>query len=433
MSSISKRPSAKRPESSPRNRRPINQFLDNPTSFSVVDHPQRARSTPAAVSLLGPCRLTYELINNQPPAQKRRLASATVAMLLSSGFFTGGSTAFAEDSQRLYRSAYYLGRGDTGLAIADDAEAIMYNPAGIAQGKGVYKRVILASPTLEFSDDARDLAKELKSDNSDIPSILKKRVGKNEHVGAYNLSGIVLRRAALGVFNGETTDILIHKSPEAGGLEGIKARAVTSNGVVFALAQDYLNQRLFIGGNIKYMHRGEANLDATITDADKLKNMKSSDLYGTGTGTSADLGAMWKLPGRMETSFGATVNNVGGTVFTPSSAAAPAPTPLKQMVNLGMAIQPGTKSSRFRILMEYWDATNALDDNTLKKTHFGAELSVRDIVGFTGGMAQGWTSGGMYIDLYVLRLDGGMYIQEMSDRVGIRPDKRIFLRVTAGF
>ncbi len=371
--------------------------------------------------------------SNQAKKPKYRALLPSMIFFIIGGSLLTNEPAHAEDSQRLYRSAYYLGRGDTGLAIADDAEAIMYNPAGIAQGKGVYKRIILASPTVEFSDDARALAKELSADNSDVAGTLLKRVGKNEHIGAYNLTAIVLRRASLGFFNGETTDILVHKSPTAGGLEGVKAHAVTSNGVVFALAQDFFSQQLFIGGNVKYMHRGEAKVDVNITDADALKNMKSDELLGTGTGASTDLGIMWRLPGRMQTSFGATINNVGGTTFSPSSEIAAAPDPLKQVVNVGFAIQPGTKSSRFRILAEYWDATNALDANPLKKTHFGAEISVRDMVGFTGGLAQGWTSGGMYIDLYVLRLDGGMYIQEMSDRVGIRPDKRIFLRLTAGF
>jgi hypothetical protein len=361
-----------------------------------------------------------------------RAKKQTRFLLIAACVFTARDAA-AEDGQRLYRSAYFLGRGDTGLSIADDEEAVMYNPAGIAQGKGIYKRVILASPMIEASDDARDMAREISQDNSDIPSILKKRVGKNEHIGVYNLTAIVLRRAALGVFNGETTDILIHKSPEAGGLEGVKARMVTSNGAVFALAQDFWNQQLFIGGNVKYMHRGEANLEANVTDADALKDMKSDELYGTGMGTSTDLGLMWKIPGRLETSFGATVNNVGGTKFTPTSDAAPAPKSLKQLVNVGVAVQPGTKLSKFRLLAEYWDATNQLEQSKLKKIHLGGELSVRDIVGVTCGMSEGWTSGGFYVDLYLLRLDGGIYIQEMDDRVGVRPDKRLFLRLTAGF
>ena len=354
------------------------------------------------------------------------IACCTVVWIIS-------QTARAEDNQRLYRSAYYLGRGDTGLAIADNEEAVMYNPAGIAQGKGIYKRVILLSPTLEASDDARNLAKELSQDSSDMPSILKKRVGKNEHIGVYNLTAVVLRRASIGIFNAETTDILIHKSPEAGGLEGVKARLVTSNGAVFALAQDFYNQRLFVGANLKYMHRGEANLEANITDADSLANMQSSNMLGVGMGASTDLGVMWKIPGRMDTSMGATINNVGGTNFSPMSDEAPAPKSLKQLVNLGVAVQPGTRLSRFRLLAEYWDATNQLEQSRLAKLHLGGELSVKDVIGVTAGLSQGWSSGGIYLDLYALRLDAGIYIQEMAERVGTRPDKRIFFRVSAGF
>jgi hypothetical protein len=338
----------------------------------------------------------------------------------------------AEDDQRLYRSAYYLGRGDTGLAIADDAEAIMYNPAGIAQGKGIYKRIILASPMLEASDDARNLARELSQDSSDIPSILRKRVGKNEHIGAYNLTSVVLRRAAIGVFNGQTSDILIHKSVEAGGLEGVKARVVTSNGAVFAVAQDFFNQSLLVGANLKYMHRGEANLDANVTDAENLKNMQSDNMLGSGMGTSSDIGVMWKIPGRMETSIGATVHNVGGAEFTALNDSAPAPKNLKQLVNFGIAIQPGTRVSRFRLLAEYWDATNELDQSRLSKIHLGGELSVKDVVGVTAGLSKGWSSGGIYLDLYALRFDAGIFIQEAAERVGVRPDKRLFFRITAG-
>jgi hypothetical protein len=374
-----------------------------------------------------------ELLAQGPWLSKMRLYHI-IATLLSAALACGvSSNAHAEDDQRLYRSAYYLGRGDTGLAIADDAEAVMYNPAGIAQGKGIYKRVILASPMFEASEDARNLAKELSQDNPDIPSILKKRVGKNEHIGTYNLTSIVLRRAAIGVFNAATSDILIHKSIEAGGLEGVKARLVTSNGAVFAVAQDFYNQKLFVGANLKYMHRGEANLDANITDAENLKNMQSDNMLGVGMGTSTDLGVMWKIPGRMETSVGATINNLGGTKFSPANEDAPPPQNLKQLVNLGIAIQPGTRISRFRLLAEYWDATNQLEQSRLSKLHLGGELSVKDMIGVTAGLSEGWSSGGIYLDLYAVRLDAGIYIQEMSDRVGVRPDKRLFFRVSAGF
>jgi hypothetical protein len=347
--------------------------------------------------------------------------------------FLPAMTSYGEDDQRLYRSSYYLGRGDTGLAIADDYEAMLYNPAGIAQGTGVYRRLILASPSLEFSDDARNMATELQAEDADIPSILKKRVGKNEHIGVYNLTALALRRASLGVFNAETTDILVFKSPASGGLEAVKARLVTSNGVVFAVAQDFLNQQLFVGANFKYLHRVEAALEASVVDADSLSNMKSSDLLRSGTGTSTDLGILYKIPGNLQPSLGMTINNVGATRFSRMNADSAAPRGLKQIINLGAAIQPGTKISKFRLLGEYWDATNQLNQTKFKKLHLGAELSVRDMIGVTGGFSGGGSSGGIYVNLYALRIDAGAYIQEVDNRVGVRPDKRLFFSITAGF
>lgn len=339
----------------------------------------------------------------------------------------------ADDDQRIYHSAYYLGRGDTGLAVADDQEAIMYNPAGIAQGKGIYKRTILLSPMVEVSDDARNLASELNQDNSDIPAVLRKRVGKNEHIGIYNLTALVLRRAAIGVVSGATTDILIYKSPKNGGLESVDANLRQTNGATFSLAESFLDERILVGGTFKYLQRGQAKFSANVTDADALKDLKASDLYGAGTGTSTDLGVMFKGKNRIEPAFGLVAHNVGGTKFTPLSSTTPKPDALKQTIDLGFALQPGTKLSKFRLLGEYWDATNALSIDPYKKIHLGAELSIRDVVGFTAGMSQGWSSGGIYIDLYLLRLDTGIYIQEVAERVGVRPDKRLFLRLTAGF
>jgi len=356
-----------------------------------------------------------------------------IKQLILGAVFLSAVTGYSEDDQRLYRSSYYLGRGDTGLAIADDHEAMLYNPAGIAQGAGVYRRLILASPSMEFSDDARNMATELQAEDADIPSILKKRVGKNEHIGIYNLTALALRRASLGVFNAETTDILVFKSPASGGLEAVKARLTTSNGVVFAVAQDFLNQQLFVGANFKYLHRGEASLDVSVVDADAISNMKSSDLLRSGTGMSTDLGILYKIPGNLQPSLGMTINNVGGTHFTRMNADSAAPSGLKQIINLGAAIQPGTKISKFRLLGEYWDATNQLKQTKFKKLHIGGELSVRDTIGVTGGFSGGGSSGGIYVNLYALRLDAGAYIQEVDNRVGIRPDKRLFFRITAGF
>ena len=93
-----------------------------------------------------------------------------------------------EERVRLYRSAYFLGRGDTGIATADDQEAIFYNPAGLAQGKGIYKRFVVGSPHVEFSKATRDVARQLELEDQDQTETLKKQIGKLTGWIGYTLS-----------------------------------------------------------------------------------------------------------------------------------------------------------------------------------------------------------------------------------------------------
>jgi hypothetical protein len=360
----------------------------------------------------------------------RSVKQALKIFAMTAVFFA--SDVFAEDAQRIYRSSHYLGRGDTGLAVADDYEAIFYNPAGLAQGQGIFSRAVFLSPSFEFSDDARNMVTELQDENADTAAILRKRVGKNQHLGLYNATALVFRRAALSIFNGQTTDILVYKSPEAGGLEAVKARLVTSNGIAFALAQDFLNKSLFVGANVKYLHRGDVKFDANVTDADSIGNMDSSDMLKAGMGTSVDLGVIYKLPGLLQPSVAATISNVGAAPFRKMSDEADAPDGLKQVINLGVAIQPQSKMSKFKLMAELWDVSSQINKSTIKKLHLGGDLSVLDTIGFTAGLSEGWSSGGMYVDLRFFRFDAGVYIQEMAERAGVRPDRRLFFRLTLG-
>jgi hypothetical protein len=337
-----------------------------------------------------------------------------------------------EAGQQIYRSAHYLGRGDTGIATADNQEALFYNPAGIARGKGIWKKLVLASPMIEASTDMRDLYKELNASDSDVTAALRKRVGKPEHLGIYNFSGLVLRRVGIGVVNSATTDLLIYKSPEQGGLESVDAKFYQTNGLVFGIGESFFSEQLLIGATGKYLQRGQAKFNANITDAQKVKDMKSDDLLVKGTGVGADIGVIFKKQSRINPSLGLTVQNVGKTKFIPDSSGKELD-PLEQTVNLGLAIEPGTKTSGFKLLTEYKDIAGTVVDSPYKKIHLGGELTVREIFGVTAGLAQGATSFGLYLDLIVMRLDGGLYIQETDDRAGVRPDKRMFLRLVAGF
>src|SRR5262249_2441200 len=150
----------------------------------------------------------------------------------------------------------FLGRGNTGVSIADDQEAIFYNPAGIAQGKGIYKRTILVSPTVEVSQSTRDLAREVAAKDGNAVDTVESHIGKNNHLGVSEFTGVILRRAAIGAFTASHVDLLAYKDPNAGGLEAVQAAADETTGATFSLADDFWGGKLLLGTTGKYVVRG---------------------------------------------------------------------------------------------------------------------------------------------------------------------------------
>lgn len=344
---------------------------------------------------------------------------------------------WADPYPYLYRSAYFLGRGDTGIAIANDEDAIFYNPAGIAQGSGIYKKIVIASPMLEVSADTKDVVRKISLEKGDPTDTLREHEGRVQHAGINEFSGIVLRRAALGAFVHGETDALLYKDPTRGAFEGVAARAVADLGATFSLADWFFKKNFTAGFTGKLIRRAQGKLDANATETDQFTNLNSDSLAMVGQGTGADFGMMYKSTGRNPASVGLTVQDIGDTHFIPTKTTtiAPADRPLKnqrQTVNLGMAVEPGTKMSRLRLLFDMRDLAGKVEKSAVKRSHFGTELSVVGVLGFTAGLNQGYGAFGLYVDTRIVRFDIGMYTEEMGAKAGDRPDKRFYLRLMVG-
>ena len=339
-----------------------------------------------------------------------------------------------QDITSIYRSAAFLGRGDTGIATADDQDAIFYNPAGLAQGKGIYKKTVLLSPEVEISKATKDLARRLGSQNSDAVDTVRDNIGKPNHFGLSDFTGIVLRRAALGVVDASHIDLLAHKAPDQGGLEVLDASADQTLGATFSLADGFLDNKLMLGATTKYLYRGRGRVSASIAEADKIQDelKDQSKFLAMGQGIGADLGLMYQGGGAINPSFGLTVNDAGDTHIKPTSAT-DLDLDVLQTVNVGVSIEPGTGFSKLKLLADIHDVLGRVIKNNRKKLHLGAELSVEDMLGATVGLNEGYPTAGLYFDLYLVRVDLGMYTEEIGDRVGTRPDSRYFMRIETGF
>ncbi|NRA45646.1 MAG: hypothetical protein HRU09_11880 [Oligoflexales bacterium] len=351
--------------------------------------------------------------------------------------FLFGLEAMADEYPHLYRSAYFLGRGDTGIATADNEDAIFYNPAGIARGKGIYKEIIFAAPMVEVSQDTRDVVKKVSIQEEDPTETLREHQGRPQHLGLNAFSGVILRRAVIGVFGHSSNTALLYKDPDKGALESILAESIVDTGAVFALAQNF-GKSILMGLSLKFIRRNQAYFQANATDSEKLNNLTSSDQISmSGSGTGVDLGFVYQTEGRTNFSVGLTVSDVGNTILVPdkettSPKSERALKDIKQTVNTGIAIETGAQSSKFKILLDARDLLSATGQDPSKRLHVGTELSLKGFIGFTGGMNQGYPTFGTFMDIRFLRIDMGIYGEEIGEQAGSRPDTRYYFKLHLG-
>ncbi|MBC7659072.1 MAG: hypothetical protein H7249_05125 [Chitinophagaceae bacterium] len=348
--------------------------------------------------------------------------------LFTSAQLKAGSLEF----NTLYRSAYFLGRGDTGVATADGHEAIFYNPAGLALGTGIYKETVLLSPSADVSTRTKDLVRQALVEKKNDASTLEGYEGKNVHLGLNNFTGIVFRRFALGGLVSANTNLMLGKDANANGLETLHADAVANRVATLSAAEGFFDQTLLIGTTFKYILRNEAILNVSAADANNIANkLNAGDVKQTRTGMGADLGVMLR-PKEWPVSLGLHIENLGTTNLQADETGV-ASKRLPQIVTLGMAAEKNTKTSSLALLFDFRDALGAVETNVFKRTHLGAEIRFGHFIGLTGGLNQGYPTVGFFTNLYVVRLDVGLMTEEVGSSSGIRPDQRVMFRLMAGF
>lgn len=342
------------------------------------------------------------------------------------------TSAFSQayDYHRTYKSPYYLGRGDTGIAVADEQHSVFYNPAGIAQGKGIYKKTLLGTPSVAGSTASRDLARKIQYEKAPEREALLDAIGKPQHIGASASGGIFLRRAAIAASQSLQADILVSKSRETSGIEEVRASYLSDTVMGFSIGEKVLWDEFTVGTTVKIIQRSFADMTVSALESSVIKDLKDGDIAKQGDATGVDLGMMYRSGGaRSQFSLGLTISDIGDTVFTPID---PNQTmdPIYQTINLGLAYEAGPGRSKIRFLLDYRDLTGEIGKQPMENLHLGAEVTMADYIGFMLGMSEGYWSGGGYIDVRFIRFDLGAYTKEVGNYPGHRPDTRFYFQLS---
>ncbi len=337
------------------------------------------------------------------------------------------ASAAARELPSYFEAVRPLGMGGAFTAVADDENALFYNPAGLDRVRSW--GFALANPLFEIGENGIDLYNDVQdtdfNDTTEVTDLLRDYIGEYLHARAAVFPHFVMRRFALGVLGQANVNVEAHNVayPEA------DVDALLTLGAHLGLGWGFLDGKLRVGGAVKYIKAyrlQETYTAADIASAD-FEDQLDDDLKD-GAGFGFDLGAMFTFPVLLQPTVAAVVQNVADTDLGDAGE-------IPQQINLGLSV---THSFAWLTLVgaaDWVDVTNNVgeDDDPYKRLHFGLEARLPMVLSARVGLYQGYTSFGATLDLWILKFDYATYAEEIGSAAGEDADRRHVVQVTLGW
>ncbi len=349
-------------------------------------------------------------------------------ILVISLSFTGES--FARELPYIYKGVRPMGMGGTFIAISDNADALFYNPAGLADIKT--NKLSILSLELESSTEAYNMlsdALDVDFDNDqETASFLRKYIGEYGHSSVTAFSSYIRPNFAFGVIG----TVKANLQPRNFQYPDLNINIIEDAGVCTGYAYPFFDGNLLIGAGVKYLFRRSLDEEYTVAEitTDGFKDRMEDD-FQDGNGTLIDLGIIYKIGSYKIAQQQATIqaglsvsNLVGGKLGEAED--------LDPHVDLGVATHIG---ENLILAFDYVDILYQLgDDNNFgKRFHFGLEYYLTEIIIARVGLNQGYPTFGLGIETKNIQLDLITYAEEVGTYSGQYDDRRYLLRMGFGF
>lgn len=347
-----------------------------------------------------------------------------------------GAQAYSQEWVEFYNNTRSLGMGGAGVAITSDETALFRNPANLGSMRDIY--ATLLDPELEGSSNfvgqvtSKSTGKAF--DIEEVKNVLDTNREQYYHAKAQLTPSIVRRNFGFGLIYRQQ----LHALMEATGTT-MDTFYQNDIGAVLGANYRFFDGRIKIGVNAKYINRIEFINPVLSTSGPFDQKTIASE----GTGLSYDAGILLQAPWKLLPTIGAVVHDIGDTVFDKKDGlrltAASRPQTVKQSVDVALSLFP-IHSNEFRSVwtLEYSDVTNSrLDDDNMKRVHFGFESNWRDVLFFRLGMNQRYWTAGFEVASERISWQVASYGEEVGATVnGVaqpKEDRRLSTKLTVRF
>ncbi len=332
-----------------------------------------------------------------------------------------------------------LGMGNAYVAVADDFNAIFYNPAGLARLKTwdmefLNPYFVGSSNISGLVSDAQD---NLKSGSTnDTLDLIDKHTGENFGVGFGLTPHFILPGFGVGLGLQASAEAVFHRDVTVDLDTGIRAV------LPIAFAKSFLQDRLSIGAAIKLRGRAGVDQNFSMDDIEAFSSSSKSsstpsnadaegkelkDYVKAGTGYGVDFGLLFTPTKVMEPTLGISVTDLGGTSYSAYDVAGSslgAPDLQLPSVNVGMSFKPWRGEWSYVMAAVDMHSINQPFSYS-KKFNLGVEGGLGNILKIQTGLYQGYPTAGLQFDIGLFNLRILTYAEELGTSAGYKADRRV--------
>ena len=319
-----------------------------------------------------------------------------------------------------------LAMGNAYVAVADDYNALFYNPAGLARLESW--RGELLNPTIGASSNTistiKDFSNLASSNSSGVDATLntfESLTGKPQWINIGVSPHLIFPGVGIGLGLDVGGSMVIHRTITA----DVDAGATAILPIAFA--KNFLEDRLSLGVAVKGVFKQGVEREFSLADITAFSK-KSADSSGNtlkdyvvgGKGMGVDLGMLFTPVSVGEPTIGISIADLGGTPYSAMSSGnikLGAPKPREPAVNTGISFKPIKTGSYYVLTTMDAHAINQ-PIHYSKKLNFGAEWGFGKVLKVQAGLHQGSLSGGFQLDAWLLVLRFATYTEQLGHVAG---------------